>query len=80
MLCSHSVQEAQDLALISHLATFKTRVPFVHFYDGFRTSHEINKVGEAFLSVSAVSAVLAVSAVWLFRWFWRFWRFRRFRR
>lgn len=44
MLCSHSVQEAQDMALISHLTTFKARVPFVHFFDGFRTSHEINKV------------------------------------
>lgn len=45
MLCSHSVQEAQDMALISHLTTFKARVPFLHFFDGFRTSHEINKVG-----------------------------------
>jgi hypothetical protein len=44
MLCSHSVQEAQDMALISHLSTFRARVPFVHFFDGFRTSHEINKV------------------------------------
>jgi hypothetical protein len=44
MLCSHSVQEAQDLALVSHLTTFRARVPFVHFFDGFRTSHEINKV------------------------------------
>ena len=47
MLCSHSVQEAQDMALISHLATYKARVPFVHFFDGFRTSHEINKVRPA---------------------------------
>jgi pyruvate-ferredoxin/flavodoxin oxidoreductase len=46
MLCSHSVQEAQDMALISHLTTYKARVPFLHFFDGFRTSHEINKVGE----------------------------------
>jgi hypothetical protein len=45
MLCSHSVQEAQDMALVAHLATLKARVPFVHFFDGFRTSHEINKVG-----------------------------------
>ena len=44
MLCSSSVQEAQDLALISHAATLKSRVPFVHFFDGFRTSHEINKI------------------------------------
>ena len=44
MLASHSVQEAQDMALVAHLATYKARVPFVHFFDGFRTSHEINKV------------------------------------
>jgi len=44
MLCSHSVQEAQDMALISHLTTYRARVPFLHFFDGFRTSHEINKV------------------------------------
>ncbi len=41
MLCSSSVQEAQDLALIAHLCTLRSRVPFVHFFDGFRTSHEL---------------------------------------
>ena len=44
MLCSSSVQEAQDFALISHSSTLKSRVPFMHFFDGFRTSHEINKI------------------------------------
>src|SRR5689334_15906993 len=44
MLASASPQEAQDLALIAHAATLKARVPFVHFFDGFRTSHEINKI------------------------------------
>ncbi|MCA8995445.1 MAG: pyruvate:ferredoxin (flavodoxin) oxidoreductase, partial [Planctomycetaceae bacterium] len=44
MLCSADVQEAHDLALISHAATLKTRVPFLHFFDGFRTSHELNKI------------------------------------
>jgi pyruvate-ferredoxin/flavodoxin oxidoreductase len=44
LLASASVQEAQDLALISHAATLKSRVPFMHFMDGFRTSHEINKI------------------------------------
>ena len=44
MLSSCSVQEAQDLALVAHLATMEARVPFVHFYDGFRTSHEIQKI------------------------------------
>jgi pyruvate-ferredoxin/flavodoxin oxidoreductase len=44
MLSSNSVQEAQDLALVAHLATIDARVPFMHFYDGFRTSHEIQKI------------------------------------
>ena len=44
MIASNSVQEAMDLALVSHLATLKSRVPFLHFFDGFRTSHEIQKV------------------------------------
>ncbi|MCA9126052.1 MAG: pyruvate:ferredoxin (flavodoxin) oxidoreductase [Planctomycetales bacterium] len=44
MLSSASVQEAQDMALISHAATLVSRVPFLHFMDGFRTSHEINKI------------------------------------
>lgn len=44
MLCSNSVQEAHDLALVAHSATLEARVPFVHFFDGFRTSHEINKM------------------------------------
>jgi pyruvate-ferredoxin/flavodoxin oxidoreductase len=44
LLCSASVQEAQDFALIAQAATFKTRIPFIHFFDGFRTSHEIQKV------------------------------------
>ncbi|MBF0563197.1 MAG: pyruvate:ferredoxin (flavodoxin) oxidoreductase, partial [Alphaproteobacteria bacterium] len=41
MLCSNSVQEAHDLAAIAHAATLKARVPFLHFFDGFRTSHEL---------------------------------------
>src|ERR1700739_4342166 len=44
MLCSASVQEAQDMALIAHAATLESRIPFVHFFDGFRTSHEIAKI------------------------------------
>jgi len=44
ILASSSVQSAQDMALISHAATLKARVPFIHFFDGFRTSHEINKI------------------------------------
>ena len=44
LLASNSVQEAQDMALIAHAATLSARVPFLHFFDGFRTSHEIDKI------------------------------------
>ncbi len=44
MLSSASVQEAQDLAAIAHTATLKSRIPFLHFFDGFRTSHEVAKI------------------------------------
>ena len=44
MLCEGSVQEVMDLAGVAHLATLKSRVPFVNFFDGFRTSHEIQKI------------------------------------
>jgi pyruvate-ferredoxin/flavodoxin oxidoreductase len=44
MLCASSVQEAQDFALVAHSATLRARVPFLHFFDGFRTSHEINRI------------------------------------
>jgi pyruvate-ferredoxin/flavodoxin oxidoreductase len=44
MLAAASVQEAQDFALIAHTATLETRIPFLHFFDGFRTSHEIAKI------------------------------------
>lgn len=44
LLCSASVQESQDFALIAHAVTLETRVPFMHFFDGFRTSHEVQKV------------------------------------
>src|SRR5207248_5454343 len=44
MLASNSVQEAQDLALVAHASALKARVPFIHFFDGFRTSHEVDKI------------------------------------
>ena len=44
MLCSCSVQEVMDLALVAHLSTLKSKVPFIHFFDGFRTSHEVSKI------------------------------------
>ncbi len=44
MLCSGNVQEVMDLGAVAHLSTIKGRVPFLHFFDGFRTSHEIQKI------------------------------------
>ncbi|MGB0413194.1 MAG: pyruvate:ferredoxin (flavodoxin) oxidoreductase [Coraliomargarita sp.] len=61
MLASNSVQEAQDMALIAHAATLKTRVPFLHFFDGFRTSHEINKIEP--LDDSVIEAMIAPEEV-----------------
>ncbi|MCI6615513.1 pyruvate:ferredoxin (flavodoxin) oxidoreductase [Ruminococcus sp.] len=46
MLCSNNPQECMDLAAVAHLAAIKGRVPFLHFFDGFRTSHEIQKIEE----------------------------------
>ncbi len=56
MLCSSSVQEAPDFALISHAATLKSRIPFLHFFDGFRTSHEVNCIDE--LSLEDIRSLL----------------------
>ncbi|MDX1618824.1 MAG: pyruvate:ferredoxin (flavodoxin) oxidoreductase [Balneolaceae bacterium] len=44
LLSSNSVQEAMDLSLIAHAATLESRIPFIHFFDGFRTSHEVQKI------------------------------------
>ena len=44
MLCDSSVQEVMDLALVAHLSTLKSKVPFINFFDGFRTSHEVAKI------------------------------------
>jgi pyruvate-ferredoxin/flavodoxin oxidoreductase len=46
MLCSNSVQETADCAAIAHAATLESRIPFLHFFDGFRTSHEVQKIAE----------------------------------
>src|SRR5262245_61661981 len=57
MLCSGSVQEAHDLACVAHAATLESRVPFLHFFDGFRTSHEERKI--AFLDDDDLRAMVA---------------------
>ncbi|MDA3925238.1 MAG: pyruvate:ferredoxin (flavodoxin) oxidoreductase [Kiritimatiellae bacterium] len=46
MLASNSVQEVMDIALIAHAATLESRIPFMHFFDGFRTSHEVQKIDD----------------------------------
>ena len=46
MLAANSVQEEMDLALVAHLSTYKSKVPFLQFFDGFRTSHEVHKIEE----------------------------------
>ncbi len=56
LLASNNVQEVMDLALIAHAATLKARVPFLHFFDGFRTSHEVAKVEE--LSYEVMRAMI----------------------
>ncbi|MFH1130970.1 MAG: pyruvate:ferredoxin (flavodoxin) oxidoreductase, partial [Pseudomonadota bacterium] len=56
LLASGSVQEAQDLAMIAQMATLKSRVPFLHFFEGFRISHEVNKIEQ--LSVEDVRAFI----------------------
>ncbi len=61
MLASNSVQEAADMALIAHISTLKARVPFLHFFDGFRTSHEINKA--LAISDETIQAMLDEPAV-----------------
>jgi pyruvate-ferredoxin/flavodoxin oxidoreductase len=65
MLASNTVQEAQDLACISHAATLKCRVPFLHFFDGFRTSHEINKIQT--LPNEVIDAMIDPEAIARFR-------------
>ena len=61
MLCGNSVQEAQDMALIAHAATLRSRVPFLNFFDGFRTSHEVAKL--ATLSDDDLRAMISEEAI-----------------
>ncbi len=65
MLCSKSVQECMDMALISTQATLKSRIPFMHFFDGFRTSHEVQKIEE--LSKDDMAAMIDEDLIYEFR-------------
>lgn len=61
LLASNSVQEAADLAVIAHIATLETRIPFLHFFDGFRTSHEVSKIFLPSLeTLTAMTALLPI--------------------
>jgi pyruvate-ferredoxin/flavodoxin oxidoreductase len=65
MLAASSVQEAHDFALVAHAATLRARVPFLHFFDGFRTSHELAKI--ALLSTEDIAALIDTDALIEFR-------------
>ena len=65
MLAAGSVQEAHDFALVAHAATLRARIPFLHFFDGFRTSHEINKI--ALLDEDDIRAMVRDADVLAFR-------------
>src|SRR3954467_2124245 len=65
LLCSNNGQEAHDLALIAHAASYRARVPFIHFFDGFRTSHEVSKLAQ--LSDDDLRAVIDEADIAAFR-------------
>jgi pyruvate-ferredoxin/flavodoxin oxidoreductase len=65
LLCSNSVQEAHDMAAVAHAATLETRIPFLHFFDGFRTSHEVAKIEE--LSDDDLRELIAESLIYAHR-------------
>ena len=61
LLCSNSVQEAHDFAAIAHAASLESRIPFLHFFDGFRTSHEVAKIDQ--LSNDDLRSLISESAI-----------------
>jgi pyruvate-ferredoxin/flavodoxin oxidoreductase len=65
LLCSNSVQEAHDMAAIAHAATLESRVPFLHYFDGFRTSHEVSKIEE--LSDDDLRSLISEDAIFAHR-------------
>src|SRR6476619_5644199 len=65
MLAAGSVQEADDFALVAHAATLRSRVPFLHFFDGFRTSHEIDRI--SLLAEDDIRAMVRSEDVLAFR-------------
>ncbi len=64
-LCSNTVQEAHDFALIAHISSLRSRIPFLHFFDGFRTSHEINRID--LIDDSVIQTMLPKNDIGAFR-------------
>lgn len=65
MMCSNNVQEAHDFATISMMATLESSIPFLHFFDGFRTSHEINKI--SVLDTDEIASLMPMDKIKLFK-------------
>jgi pyruvate-ferredoxin/flavodoxin oxidoreductase len=65
LLCSNSVQEAHDMAAIAHAATLESRIPFLHYFDGFRTSHEVSKIEE--ISDDDLRSLISEEAIYAHR-------------
>ncbi|MDR0392568.1 MAG: pyruvate:ferredoxin (flavodoxin) oxidoreductase, partial [Planctomycetaceae bacterium] len=65
MLCGGTVQETHDMALISYATTYKSKVPFLHFFDGFRTSHEVNRIEP--IGENVIKQMLDINAITDFR-------------
>ncbi len=65
LLSSNSVQEAQDLGLVAHLSAIRSSLPFIHFFDGFRTSHEVNKI--AMIDYEDIKGVVDHEAIAAFK-------------
>jgi len=65
LLCSNSVQEAHDMAAVAHAATLESRIPFLHYFDGFRTSHEVSKIEE--ISDDDLRSLISEDAIYAHR-------------
>jgi pyruvate-ferredoxin/flavodoxin oxidoreductase len=65
LLCSNSVQEAHDMAAVAHAATLESRIPFLHYFDGFRTSHEVAKIEE--ISDDDLRSLISEEAIYAHR-------------
>src|SRR6187455_2574463 len=65
LLCANSVQEAHDMSAVAHAATLESRLPFLHFFDGFRTSHEVAKMQE--ISDDDLRALISESSIFAHR-------------